>query len=162
MDKNTLSAFGWIVVVVIIITILLAFVTPLGEVILDKINVIPDRLDDAAFGETAEADAHSHNYTSAVKQPADCTSAGIREFSCECGHSYTESIQAAGHDDILDVTVVCDSDDYYIVAQCSGTATCLNCGRTAEMTFEGDKYEVRGYVEGKCVEVWYKEGSTTP
>ena len=41
---------------------------------------------------------HEHNYTSTVTKNATCTEAGIRTFTCECGDTYQESIDALGHD----------------------------------------------------------------
>ena len=38
---------------------------------------------------------HSHN--SEITTNATCTSTGIKTYSCECGHSYTEPIPTGGH-----------------------------------------------------------------
>lgn len=40
---------------------------------------------------------HTHSYTSVVTKTATCTEAGVRTYSCSCGHSYTQSIPATGH-----------------------------------------------------------------
>lgn len=41
---------------------------------------------------------HTHSYTSKVTKVAKCTSKGTKTFTCSCGSSYTESINALGHD----------------------------------------------------------------
>lgn len=40
---------------------------------------------------------HKHSYTSAVTTQPTCTSEGTRTYTCECGHSYTESIAKSDH-----------------------------------------------------------------
>lgn len=42
--------------------------------------------------------AHTHSYSSSVTSDATCTSNGTITYTCSCGHSYTESISALGHD----------------------------------------------------------------
>ena len=41
--------------------------------------------------------AHTHSYTSKVTTEATCTSNGTITYTCSCGHSYTESTSALGH-----------------------------------------------------------------
>lgn len=41
--------------------------------------------------------AHTHSYTSKVTAEATCTSNGTITYTCSCGHSYTESTSALGH-----------------------------------------------------------------
>lgn len=46
---------------------------------------------------TIDYTEHTHSYTSKVTTAATCTSAGVKTYTCSCGHSYTESIAALGH-----------------------------------------------------------------
>ncbi len=39
---------------------------------------------------------HAHEYTTTVTEP-DCTNQGYTTYSCACGHSYNENIDALGH-----------------------------------------------------------------
>ena len=40
---------------------------------------------------------HTHSYTSSVTKEATCETAGVRTYTCSCGHSYTQAIPATGH-----------------------------------------------------------------
>lgn len=40
---------------------------------------------------------HTHSYTSKVTTSASCDKDGIKTFTCSCGDSYTEKINAIGH-----------------------------------------------------------------
>ncbi len=40
---------------------------------------------------------HSHSYTSQITKEPTCTETGIRKYTCSCGSSYTQSIQAIAH-----------------------------------------------------------------
>ena len=43
MDKETFSSYGWLVITVIVIAIMIAFATPFGEFIVDAVkNVLLD------------------------------------------------------------------------------------------------------------------------
>ena len=41
---------------------------------------------------------HTHSYSETATQPT-CTESGIKTFTCECGDTYTETIDATGHKD---------------------------------------------------------------
>ncbi len=63
-------------------------------------------------GNTGEAEKpepekpeHTHSYQSAVTKEATCTEKGIRTYTCSCGNTYTESIEAAGHKPVTDPAV---------------------------------------------------------
>lgn len=60
-----------------------------------------------------------HSYTSEVTLEASCTTDGVRTYSCECGHSYTEGITATGHAEIAGGAEKCHSK-------------CGVCGETLE------------------------------
>ena len=42
-------------------------------------------------------DAHEHSYESKVTTEATCEEPGVKTFTCECGDTYTEAIEATGH-----------------------------------------------------------------
>ncbi len=52
-----------------------------------------------------EKPEHTHSYQSAVTKTATCTEKGIRTYTCSCGNTYTESIEAAGHKPVTDPAV---------------------------------------------------------
>ena len=40
MDKETFSSYGWIVITVIVLAIMIAFATPFGEFIVDAVKTV--------------------------------------------------------------------------------------------------------------------------
>ncbi len=56
-------------------------------------------------------DTHTHSYTSAVTTQATCTTAGVRTYTCSCGHIYTEAIPATGHNFVDGICTVCGAVD---------------------------------------------------
>lgn len=46
----------------------------------------------------APTPAHVHSYIDSVIREPSCTDAGLRLYTCSCEESYTEAIQALGHD----------------------------------------------------------------
>ena len=48
---------------------------------------------------------HVHDYKEAVKTPATCTTTGEITLTCECGHSYTRTTEALGHNIVTDNAV---------------------------------------------------------
>jgi hypothetical protein len=51
MDKETFSSYGWLVVTVIVIGLMIAFATPFGNHIIDQVEALVNGFD----GEAAEA-----------------------------------------------------------------------------------------------------------
>lgn len=49
------------------------------------------------LSKTTAAAEHEHAYTRTVEQAATCTANGTARYSCACGASYTEIINALGH-----------------------------------------------------------------
>ena len=45
--------------------------------------------------------SHEHSYVETVTKAATCTEAGLKTFTCECGDSYTETIPAVGHKEVV-------------------------------------------------------------
>ena len=59
-----------------------------------------------------EEETHKHRYTSTVTTEPTCEAPGIRKYTCsECGDSYTEKINAAGHTWTVKQTVATQYDD---------------------------------------------------
>lgn len=67
---------------------------------------------------------HQHSYTSKITKAATCTEDGVKTFTCSCGDSYTETIDATGHSYSSKVTApTCENGGYT-------THTCGNCGHS--------------------------------
>ena len=49
----------------------------------------------------------AHSYTSTVTTEPTCTTAGVLTYSCDCGHTYTNSIDANGHTETAGGTSGC-------------------------------------------------------
>ncbi|MBQ8742859.1 MAG: hypothetical protein IJZ03_05780 [Clostridia bacterium] len=66
-----------------------------------------------------------HNYTEIIERPSDCTSAGRKKYLCICGDSYTEEIEAHGHDyvkeSVIDATEESDGMINYVCSVCGDT-----------------------------------------
>ena len=54
---------------------------------------------------------HTHSYTSSVTTAATCETAGVRTYVCSCGHSYTETIAAIGHNYVDGACTNCGAAD---------------------------------------------------
>ena len=65
---------------------------------------------------------HTHSYTVATTQAATCTEPGTRAYMCACGESYTEDIEALGHNYSPVVTPPTETAQGYT------TYTCTRCG----------------------------------
>ena len=73
-------------------------------------------------GSNASGAQHTHSYTEAITKAATCTETGIKAFMCSCGHSYTEVIEATGHDYTSNITPPTPTEQGYT------THICANCG----------------------------------
>ena len=91
-------------------------------------------------------EAHKHSYTETVTKPATCLEKGEKIFSCSCGDSYTETVEALGHD-VVDGT--CSRCDYvepslpshtHSYTASTVTATCTTAGVTIYTCGCGDTY----------------------
>ena len=80
---------------------------------------------------------HEHAYTESTTTEATCEADGVKTFTCDCGESYTEAIEAAGHNF---AEYISNSDATYL-ADGTETATCV-CGLTDTRTAEGSKLEL--------------------
>ena len=94
MDKNTLSEYGWIIIVVIILAILIAFAVPFGNFVVTNINSNVDSLfqlfDD---DQPVVASEHVHNFNQAIISnkymavPGTCRDKNAYYYSCSCGET---------------------------------------------------------------------------
>ena len=66
---------------------------------------------------------HEHTYTESITKEATCTEAGEKTFTCECGDTYTEPIEATGHDYKTvagsEVKETCEADGKKADTKCS-------------------------------------------
>ena len=62
-----------------------------------------------------------HNYTNRVTTQPTCTTNGVRTYTCGCGYSYTESVNALGHTSVNGATA-------------SIHTKCSTCGTTLSST----------------------------
>ena len=66
--------------------------------------------------------SHIHSYTSSITKQPTCTEDGIKTFKCsECGDTYTETIPATGHTEVIDkaVPATCTTDGKTAGSHCS-------------------------------------------
>ena len=54
---------------------------------------------------------HTHSYTSSVTNAATCETDGVRTYVCTCGHSYTQTIPATGHNYVDGTCTNCGAAD---------------------------------------------------
>ena len=79
---------------------------------------------------------HEHVYTESVSQEATCTEAGEKTFTCECGDTYTENIEATGHT----YGKYTYNNDATYEKDGTETANCI-CGLTDTRIVTGSKLE---------------------
>ena len=105
MDKETLSNYGWIVICVMVLAVLLALASPFGTFVAGAIKSTTQGLFDvnqSALNSTGlisiegqEFDKCEHDYE--VTTTANCTTAGTTTYACKlCSKSYSEETPA-GH-----------------------------------------------------------------
>ena len=117
MDKETLSNYGWIVICVLVLAVMIALATPFGTFVADAVKSTTQGLFDVnqnALNSTGlinidgqEFDSCAHEYEM-TGTTANCTTAGTTTYTCKlCNKSYSEETPA-GHK-ITDGT--CESCD---------------------------------------------------
>lgn len=79
---------------------------------------------------------HTHSYAEAVEIEAECNKKGLKSFSCDCGHYYTEDIPEIDHTE-SDWTYKSDSVFVKICSECQEEYDSL----TAEISL--DKSEIK-------------------
>lgn len=106
MDKETLSNYGWIVICVLVLAVMIALATPFGVFVSDAIKSTTQGLFDVnqnALNSTGliniegqEFDKCDHDYE-VTTTTANCTTAGATTYTCKlCNKSYSEEVPA-GH-----------------------------------------------------------------
>jgi hypothetical protein len=88
---------------------------------------------------------HEHAYTDKVTKEATCTEAGEKTFTCDCGDTYTEAIQATGHDYKDETKAPTCSEKGYITHTCK---TCGNSYTDTEVSATGHSYGKYTYNKG--------------
>ena len=67
MDKETLSEYGWIIVSLLLVVVMLSFATPFGKMTMDKtINAVDDIVDRAIDEDTSSIDAPELNIENGI------------------------------------------------------------------------------------------------
>jgi hypothetical protein len=94
------------------------------------------------------AAAHVHEY--AETTTATCTEAGVTTYTCECGDTYTEEVDALGHVD-ANLDVECDRDG--CTSKVAPAADSLLSNFTANCLGSKLSVDRKYYVEGVIVEV---------
>ena len=109
---------------------------------------------------TPKVTPHTHTFgTGTITKEATCGKDGTRKYTCSCGYSYTDTIDATGYHDWTDATCakpktckVCgetrgskSSYHDWEYATCTKPKTCKVCGKT-EGKADGHYY----YSDGKC------------
>lgn len=69
--------------------------------------------DEPIIPDEPDVPEHTHSYTSEVTTEATCTTDGVRTYTCSCGASYTEAIEATGHTYVDGICTVCGAVDPY-------------------------------------------------
>lgn len=94
---------------------------------------------------------HEHVYTESISKEMTCTEAGEKNFTCECGDTYAETIEATGH-------------NYEVVENSAVSATCTSDGKEADTkcslcgdTITGEVISAIGHSYGEYV---YNEDAT--
>ena len=99
MDKETLSNYGWIVICVLLLAVMIALATPFGTFVADAVKSTTQGLFDVkqnALNNTGlinidgqEFDSCAYDYE--ITTTANCTTAGTTIHTCKfCGKSYSE------------------------------------------------------------------------
>ena len=77
----------------------------------------------------SETPAHVHAHTSKVEKEPTCTENGVKVYTCECGDTFTEAIEATGHHQWSEWTVIKEAS--YTEEGEEGTY-CIICGEINE------------------------------
>ena len=92
MDKETLSHYGWIVVLVLVLAVLLALASPLGMFVADGFKASYTGFDMVGDNALNIISPHVHDYKETITKEPTCTEAGEKRFECSCGDYYTEEL----------------------------------------------------------------------
>ncbi len=93
---------------------------------------------------------HEHVYNEAKTEPT-CIDSGSITYTCICGDTYTETIEALGHDDVvINKTEATATENGY-----SGDIVCSVCGELLE---EGEIIPATGEEVNRCDHLCHKDG----
>ena len=109
----------------------------------------------------AKKGAHVHEFTGNITTPATCTENGLKTFTCECGEgTYTEVIEALGHDFSGGVCARCEAVDPDYVPACQHKDTGLDakCDICGEWFLPESPFKLEMYQATKK-ETYYFTGS---
>ncbi len=99
-----------------------------------------------------DATGHTHTYVESITTPATCTEPGVKTFTCECGESYTEAIEALGHDYVDGICTRCSLHENVTV-----TVVGRNGKETSTVVANGTVItlaEIAPYSYGYTVTAW--------
>lgn len=102
---------------------------------------------------------HTHSYSSSVTTQPTCTANGTKTFTCSCGHSYTESIAALGHNPTKTAakSATCTEKGYTEGSKCSRCGTVLTAAK--EIAPLGHSPVETAAKSATCTEKGYTAGS---
>ena len=109
----------------------------------------------------AKKGAHVHDFKETITTPATCTTEGVKTFTCECGEgTYTEAIEALGHDFVKGVCTRCEEADPNYVPPCEHKDTGLDakCDICGEYFLPESPFKLEMYQASKK-ETYYFTGS---
>ena len=89
------------------------------------------------FAYTVKGQDHTHSYTLTSEKAPTCTEPGSRTFTCSCGDSYTETIDALGHSYKNGACTHCGAEDPN--SEPSGE-TVYTLGNTTTEIISGQQY----------------------
>ena len=121
----------------------------------DKPDTEANKLQMGTESTTESEKSHEHAYTDSVTKEAICTEAGEKTFTCDCGDTYTEAIEATGHNYKDEINAPTCSEKGYT------THTCETCGSSytdAEVSASGHSYGQYTYNNDATYE---KDGTET-
>ena len=83
---------------------------------------------------------HEHSYTEEITKQPTCTEEGEKTFTCDCGDTYTETIPAKGHTEVIDkaVPATCTTDGKTEGSHCSVCGEVIKAQTVIKAT--GHKY----------------------
>ena len=84
---------------------------------------------------------HEHSYTEEITKQPTCTEEGEKTFTCDCGDTYTETIPAKGHIEVIDkaVPATCTTDGKTEGSHCSACGEVIKAQTVIKAT--GHKYD---------------------
>lgn len=84
---------------------------------------------------------HTHSYTLSDEKAATCTDAGKKTYSCTCGDTYSETIDALGHEYVDGVCSRCGTKDPdYKETEVPSEDVVYNLGNAVTSITSGNKY----------------------